>query len=97
MANVSPGPQQAEHGAPRNFVPHSLTVPSLRAVYAVPMAPIENGGYEVRYANLNPVDGEAGVVLERSPLCRAPTLKKLEEDHKRRGGRLVNKEHAVPT
>ena len=66
MPTVSSGSLQAKHGAPRDFV-----VPSLRAVYAVPMAPVENGGLEVRYANLNPADGEAGVALERSPLCRA--------------------------
>ena len=56
---------------PRDSVPYNLTVPSLRAVYAVPVAPVENGGLEVRYANLNPADGEAGVALERSPLCSA--------------------------
>ena len=38
------------------------TVPSLRAIYAVPMAPVENGGLEVRYANLNP----AGSTLQGS-------------------------------
>ena len=40
------------------------------------MAPVEIAGLEVRYANLNPADGEAGVALERSPLCRAPNFKK---------------------
>ena len=65
-----------EHGAPRDFVPYNLTIPSLRSAYAVPMASLEISGLEVHYANLNPADGEAGVALERSPLCRAPNFKK---------------------
>ena len=73
MRTVSSGSLQAEHGAPRDFVPYNLTVPSPPAVYAVPMAPTENGAFKVRCANLNPAGGEAGVALERSPLCRAPT------------------------
>ena len=77
MPIVFSGSLQAKHGAPRDFFPYYPTVPSLRAVYAVPMAPVENGGLEVRYANLNPADDEAGVALEGSPLCRAPNLKKL--------------------
>ena len=40
------------------------------------MAPVEIAGLEVRYANLNPADGEARVALERSRLCRAPNFKK---------------------
>ena len=88
---------QAGHGAPRDFVPYHRTVPSLHAIYAVPMAPVENGGLEVHYANLNPADGEAGVPLEWSPLYRAPNSKKLGEDHKRRVARLVNKELVLPT
>ena len=88
----------AEHGAPRDFVPYNLTVPSLRAAYAAPMAPVEIAGLEVHYTNLNPADGEARVALERSPLCRAPNFKKLGEAHKRRvAQQLVNKEHISPT
>ena len=56
--------------------PYNLTVPSLRAAYAVPIASVEIAGLEVRYANLNPAGGDAGVALERSPLCRAPNFKK---------------------
>ena len=41
----------------------------------LPTFPIEIAGLEVRYANLNPADDEAGVVLERAPLCRAPNIK----------------------
>ena len=95
MPTVFSGSLQAKHGAPRDFVPYYPTVPSLRAVYAAPMASAENGGLEVRYANLNPADSEAGVALERSPLCRAPNFKKLGEDHKRRVARLVNKERVL--
>ena len=52
------------------------------------MAPVEIAGLEVRYANLNsnPVHS-AGLRASR----------KLEEDHKRRVARLVNKEHVLPT
>ena len=53
-----------EHGAPRDFVPYNLTLPLLRAAYAVPMAPVGIAGLEVRYTNLNPANGDAGVALE---------------------------------
>ena len=79
-----------EHGAPRYFTPHNPTVPPLRAAYAVPVAPVEISGLEVRYANLNPADGDAGVAPERPPLCRAPYFKKDTKE-------LVNKEHVLPT
>ena len=59
--------------------PYNLTVPSLRAAYAAPTAPVEVAGLEIRYANLN-----GGVALERSPLCRLQTSKKIGEDHKQR-------------
>ena len=95
MPIASPGSLQAEHGAPRDFVPYNLTDPSLGPVYAVPLAPVENSGLEVRYANLDPAGGGARVALERSPLCRAPNFKKLGEDHKRRVARLVNKERVL--
>ena len=78
-------------------VRYNLTVPSLRADYAVPIAPVGNGGLGVRYANLNPADGEARVTLEGSPFCRAPNFKKLGEDHKWCVARLVRKEHVLPT
>ena len=82
MLTVSSGSLLTEHGAPRSFVPYNLTVPSLRADYTVTMDPVENGGLEVRYASLNPANGEVGVALERTPPCRAPDFKKLGEDHK---------------
>ena len=68
--------QAVEHGARRDFGPYNLTVPSLRAAYTVPMAPVEIAGLEARYADLNPANGEAEVALERPPLCRAPNPKK---------------------
>ena len=83
MPIASPGSLQAEHSAPRDSVPYNLTVPSLGPVYAVPMAPVENSGLEVRYANLNPAGSGARVALERSPPCRALNFKKFGEGHKR--------------
>ena len=58
MPAASSGSLRAEHGASRDFVPYNLTVLSLRAVYVVTMALVENDGLEVRYANLNPANGE---------------------------------------
>ena len=60
------------------------------------MAPVENDGLEVRFANLNPADCEAGVPLGGSPICRAPNFKKFAEDHKRRLAGLVKKGHVLP-